>query len=480
MAAAEDLARDLVFVDLETTGGSLSFDRITEIGIVRLRAGGELEEWSSLVNPGRHIPDGIAAFNGITDDMVAAAPRFAEIARTVRDKLEGALFVAHNARFDYSFLRSEMRQAELGFSAPVLCTVKLSRRLFPEHVHHNLDSVMQRNGLVCDARHRALGDARVIRDFWMKLRGELPGPELARAVEGAIGAHKLPAQLPADLADELPEAPGAYRLFAADDALLYVGRSDSLRTGICGRLSADHADADGRRLAEEVRRIDWMETAGPLGALLLQARWIKAGKPPRNRRAKQGGEAHTLRAGARIEAVPIAGLDRADLMECFGLFHSEKDALRALTEIARARELCLKVLGLEAGEGSCFAHQMGKCKGACIGKEPAALHDMRVRLALASLKLKAWPFPGRIALRERPPWGGAPEFGPAADLHVIDRWVYVGTARTEEELAALAALESDAEFDADIYRILVRYLAQHPRVDWIELRAAAPNSVSLD
>ncbi|HEX3846208.1 MAG TPA: hypothetical protein VHV81_02420, partial [Steroidobacteraceae bacterium] len=328
---------------------------------------------------------------------------------------------------------------------------------------------------------RALGDARVIRDFWMKLRGELPGPELAQAVEGAIGARELPPQLPADLADELPEGHGAYRLFGAEDALLYVGKSDSLRTGVCGQLGTGHKDADRRRLAEEVRRLDWVETAGPLGALLLQARWINAGNPRRNRRARQGGEAHTLRARAKVEAVPIAGLDRGELMQCFGLFHSEKDARRALTEIARARGLCLKVLGLEAGEGCCFAHPMGKCKGACIGKEPAVLHDMRTRLALASLKLKSWPFPGRIALRERPPWGGAPEFGPATDLHVIDRWVYVGTARTEEELAALAARESDAEFDADIYRILVRYLAKHPRVDWIDLSAAAaPDFVSLD
>jgi DNA polymerase-3 subunit epsilon len=230
-----------------------------------------------------------------------------------------------------------------------------------------------------------------------------------------------------------------------------------------------------------VRRIDWLETAGPLGALLLQARWIKDGAPLRNRRAKQPGEAHTLRADAKVEAVPVADLDRGELTQCFGLFHSEKDALRALTEIARARELCLKALGLEAGEGSCFAHQMGKCKGACTGKEPAVLHDMRVRLALTPLKLKAWPFPGRIALRERPPWGGAAEFGPATDLHVIDRWVYLGTARIDEELAPLAAREPDAEFDADIYRILVRHLARHPRIDWIDLSAAAaPNSVSVD
>ncbi len=142
---------------------------------------------------GRAIPPYIEAFTGISDAMVAGAPRFAEIAAAVRDKLKGAVFVAHNARFDYSFLRSEFLKADLTFSAQVLCTVKLSRRLFPEFVRHNLDAVMERNGLTCSARHRALGDAKVIHDFWSKLIRELPQPQLAQAVQTLLAAHKLPA-----------------------------------------------------------------------------------------------------------------------------------------------------------------------------------------------------------------------------------------------------------------------------------------------
>src|SRR5208282_4587061 len=119
-------------VDLETTGGSAAYDRITEVGLVRVKNGELVEEWSSLVNPECPIPAYIEAFTGISNQMVADAPRFAEIATVVRQKLQGAVFVAHNARFDYSFLRSEFRRIERRFSAKVLCTVKLSRRLFPE------------------------------------------------------------------------------------------------------------------------------------------------------------------------------------------------------------------------------------------------------------------------------------------------------------------------------------------------------------
>jgi DNA polymerase-3 subunit epsilon len=479
MAAAEDLPRDLVFVDLETTGGSAAYDRITEVGIVRVSDGELVEEWSSLVNPERPIPAYIEAFTGISNAMVAGAPRFAEIAASVRAKLQGAVFVAHNARFDYSFLRSEFLKAEMEFSAKVLCTVKLSRRLFPQYVRHNLDAVMERNGLACRARHRALGDARVLYDFWRKLCLDLDEPRLAAAVRTVLGAHQLPAHLPPGLADDLPEGPGVYRFFGADDALLYIGKSNSIRSRVCGHFGAEDADSLDRRLADQVRRIDWAETAGELGAMLKEAEWLRARQPLFNRRTKSSAQSHTLRvrspqspAGQAplVEAVAIDGVEFEELMQCYGVFHTDKDARKALGDIAGAHQLCRKVLGLEDSAGSCFAYQVGKCRGACLGKEPLVLHSMRLQLALSSLKLKAWPFPGRIALRERDPRGGMAECMRRTDLHVVDHWAYFGTARTEEELAELGARDSSAAFDVDVYRILVRYFAKNPKLDWLDLR----------
>jgi DNA polymerase III subunit epsilon len=472
MAAAEGLPQDLVFVDLETTGGNAAYDRITEIGTVRLKDGALVEEWSSLVNPECPIPDYIESFTGITNRMVADAPRFADIAATVLNKLQGAVFVAHNARFDYSFLRSEFLKADMRFSAQVLCTVKLSRRLFPEYPRHNLDAVMERNGLTCTARHRALGDARVIHDFWRKMRSDLPEEDLAAAVHGILRAHTLPSHLGPGLAGDLPEGPGAYRFFGEGDALLYVGKSNSLRNSICSHFSAEDAGSKDRRLAAEVRRVDWLETAGELGAILRESAWLRQGAPSFNRRAKSGIRSHTLRAGVSrpVDAVAIDDVNPADITHCFGVFHSEKDARKALTDIARAQQLCLKVLGIEDGAGSCLAYQLGKCKGACAGREPLILHNTRLQLALSSLKLKAWPFPGRIALRERDRRGGAAEFARGTELHVLDHWTYLGTARSDEQLAELCAGRSSMAFDVDVYRILVRYFARNPKLDWIDLR----------
>ena len=119
-----------------------------------------VEEWSSLVNPGCHIPRGITSITGIDTNMVAEAPRFEELGEAILRRLDGCLFVAHNAGFDYGFLRSEFRRIGMRFSAPRLCTVRLSRALFPEDHGHSLDALIARLGIVCDARHRALGDAR--------------------------------------------------------------------------------------------------------------------------------------------------------------------------------------------------------------------------------------------------------------------------------------------------------------------------------
>lgn len=472
MGAAEaPLPQDLVFVDLETTGGNAACDRITEVGIVRVENGELVEEWSSLVNPERPIPPYIEAFTGISNEMVAGAPLFAELAALVRQKLQGAVFVAHNARFDYSFLRSEFHRQGLPFHAKVLCTVKLSRRLYPQHVRHNLDAVMERHGLSCSARHRALGDAQVLREFWFKLRREVPEEKLNAAAQAVLGAYKLPAHLPPDFADDLPEGPGAYRFFGEADTLLYVGKSQSLRTRVLGQLTGGGESRD-RKLAGLVRRMDWVETAGELGAALLEAQWIRTGKPPHNQRRKSRETSFTLRVAAeRVETVPIDAFEPAQLAESFGIFNSEGDARKALVDIARAQQLCLKVLGFEDGPGSCVAFQMGKCRGACTGKEPPILHKMRLQLALSSLKLKTWPFPGRIALRERNP--GAEFQGVRdTDLHVMDPWAYLGTARCEEELAALRSKPAEAGFDADVYKILLRYISSHPKLDWMDLRGA--------
>src|SRR6185503_3706003 len=159
----------LVFLDLETTGCAPTEDRIVDIGLVEVENGREKERWTTLVNPGSRVPAFVEALTGISTTMVADAPSFEALAPSLYRRLEGKVLVAHNARFDYGFLRNEFSRVGISYRSKVVCTARLSRALFPQHRHHNLDVLIERHDLHCSARHRGLGDAEVLWELVQKL-----------------------------------------------------------------------------------------------------------------------------------------------------------------------------------------------------------------------------------------------------------------------------------------------------------------------
>jgi DNA polymerase-3 subunit epsilon len=453
---AESLRGPVACVDLETTGGLSGQHRVIEVGIVLLDHGAVVEEWCTLVNPGVRIPPAIAAFTGIDDSMVEGAPSFADVCSEVHRRLAGRLFVAHNVRFDYGFLRAEFRRAGLRFSAPALCTVRLSRALYPEHARHNLDTLIERFALGCTARHRALGDAQVLPALLAAMERDHGGAALQAAIVEALREPRLPPQLPAELADELPDAPGVYLFKGEEGALLYVGKSRNIRSRVFDHLNAGHRSGKETRLTRMVRSVEWIETGGELGALLLESRLVKELSPTANRRLRRSEAGFVLRLEATAEGLAprVASLDDAGDEDepRYGPFRGEQDAWRALEGKAREARLCLKVLGRESGPGSCFGWQVGRCRGACVGKEPRALHDARLQMALASLRLKPWPFPGPVGIREPAPGARG------HCVHVIDRWQHIGTAHDESEIEQVLRGVRAERFDADSYHIIGRAL----------------------
>ncbi len=173
-------------IDLETTGTSPSANRVIEVGLVLCEGGRKEREWSTLVNPHSAVSEFIADYTGISNEMLTDAPTFAEVAVELRTLLLDRILIAHNARFDYGFLQQEYARCGEDFESPVLCTVRLSRKLFPKQRRHSLDAVMARHGLDCSARHRALGDALVLVDFLHQLQQTISTPDLNRAVEAQI------------------------------------------------------------------------------------------------------------------------------------------------------------------------------------------------------------------------------------------------------------------------------------------------------
>jgi DNA polymerase-3 subunit epsilon len=463
------LEAPLAIVDLETTGAHPVHDRVTEIAVIEVDAGEVSGEWSTLVNPETTIPAAIQALTGITNDMVAGAPRFGTLAEELLARLEGRVLVAHNARFDYGFLRHEFERAGLAYRAKTLCTVRLSRRLYPEHPRHNLDSLIERHGLECRARHRALGDADAVWQFLRVATAERGEEVVAVAARQVAKQPTLPAHIDRAMVDAIPDAPGVYLFYGEGGAPLYIGKSIAMRTRVLSHFADDVRSSKEMQLAREVRRIEWQRTAGELGALLREAALVKELLPVYNRKLRRPAELCGFALDAKRLRL-VQEFDAHSLPHLHGLFRSKRAALEALRGLADEHGLCLLTLGFDAGATpahgrACFRHQIGRCAGLCAGKESFAAHHVRLAAALAGLKNLAWPWRGPVGVLEED------AEREASELHVVDQWCYLGTARTEADVPELLADTRPLRFDPDQYKILARHLASR-RARVLELPCA--------
>jgi DNA polymerase III subunit epsilon len=278
-------AEPLVFVDLETTGGTFGVNRITEIGVVEVSPSG-VSQWSSLINPEQPIPSFIQQLTGISDAMVRRAPTFEQIARDLLTRLDGRLFVAHNARFDHGFLRSEFKRAGIKFQPDVLCTVQLSRAIYPAERRHGLDALIERHALVPFARHRALADADLLWQFWQHLHRTHSADVLRAHIESNTRRFRLAGEIDEEMIEQMPAGCGTYTFFDENDIPLYVGRSARVRQRVRAHLSGGRRSAKDLRLAALVRRVEWLATGGEIGAMLAEGREIARLQPAHNRVSK--------------------------------------------------------------------------------------------------------------------------------------------------------------------------------------------------
>lgn len=266
-------------------------------------------------------------------------------------------------------------------------------------------------------------------------------------------AYAYPAHL-RECAGELPEAPGVYVFHGEpeDQLPLYIGKSVRIRSRVLSHLRNPEEAA----LLRQARRISYTLTAGEVGALLLEAQMIKQLQPPHNRRLRASRQLYGWRwidaADAvdgvpRLELVHAGELDFAHTPDLFGLYRSRQAARGHLAELADQHGLCLQAIGVEAGRAGrpCFRHAIRRCAGACAGVVSAQDHAQAWQMALASLRLRTWPFPSAVGLQER--------HGAMRQIHVVRDWCYLGSAGT---LAAARRLTRvPARYDVDTYRILV-------------------------
>jgi DNA polymerase-3 subunit epsilon len=439
----------LAIVDVETTGSDPTVDRITEIAVLLVENGALTAHWSTLVNPGAHMPGAIQALTGISQDMVDRAPRFADIAHELHERLAGRVFVAHNARFDYGFVRREFERSGIRYHAKTLCTVRLSRRLYAGAAGHDLDALIARHGLGCEARHRALPDAGVVWQFLRIAAAEHGEEVLTVAARQVARQPVLPPHLEGAAIDEIPEAPGVYLFYDEGGAPLYIGKSRAMRSRVLQHFITPAS------WTPRVRRIEWRRTAGELGALLREAELVKTLDPEYNRQLRRPERLCGFAFdGKRLRLAAAAEIDADTLPYVYGVWRSRRAALQALRAAADEHRLCLQTLGFDLKKhGHCLRHQLGRCAGVCAGKESIHIHHARVATALAPLKSAAWPHRGPLGVVE------ADANRDTTEVHVVDRWCYLGTATSDAELAELLEARRP-RFDYDHYRILSRHLSR--------------------
>lgn len=447
---------DLVFLDIETTGGSHTRDRITEVALIKIEGGEVATSWQTLINPGIPIPRHITGLTGISDEMVKDAPVFEEIAGDLYSYLEGFVMVAHNSRFDYGFLKSEYKRMGGTLRQRTLCTVKLSRTLYPDVQGHSLDAIMERFGLKTDARHRGMGDVQLMLDFLEAAKRQLGSVKVLNAIDHLLNGPTLPSSIDNSFLDKIEDVPGVYLFYDDTDLPLYIGKSIKLKTRVLNHFASDHVTRKEMELAQRVKRIEWKETAGELGALLLEAKLIKKLRPTYNKFLRRNIKLYAIQLSEPLNDVPwlkVVCMDQvnpADLEFLYGVFRTKKGAEDLIRSLAGEFKLCHKLMGIEKGKGVCFAYQLKKCTGVCAGKEKHELHHLRLRNALIKYRLKAWPYEGKVGVKESNPETNK------SDMHIFEHWCYLDTVSEEVDLVESIQTKYELLFDMDIYKLMVK------------------------
>lgn len=466
---------NLAILDVETTGSTASYDRIIEIGLIRIEKNKVVKKLNTLLNPEVSLSPFIENLTGITSLDLENAPLFSEIKSDVIEMLEGCVFVAHNARFDYSFIRQELRRIGIPYSAKQLCTVKLSRMLFPSFSHHNLDSIIERFEIECKKRHRAFDDAWVLWEFLQKLQNGVGDERLEKAFKTILKKPSLPPLLKNKDVDVLPEQAGVYMFFGKSEIPLYIGKSINIKERVLSHFINDTDSSTELEITQQVERIETTVTAGELSALLLESELIKKLQPIYNRKLRYARKLtylkkHTTPDGYfSVELRHGEEISSDELEEVLGIFKSKKSAKEHLAHLVKEHSLCENLLGLQKTIKPCFSYRLGWCKGACAKKEKAALYNARFILAFGKTKLRAWPFAGPIVIKEK-----------SEDIEeglVFDKWCYLGKY---SEFMYEDTRDGIAVSDFDVYKILTSFLrdkTNHKKITTLTRESLGQNQI---
>jgi DNA polymerase III subunit epsilon len=362
-------------IDVETTGLNARTEKITEIAIYIHDGEKLIDEFATLINPERKIPYQITAMTGISNQMVAEAPKFYEVAKKIIELTDGKTIVGHNVSFDYNFIRHEFKSFGYEYKRKTFCTCRNSRKAFPGKRSYGLGKLCRELNIENTARHRAAGDALATVKLF----------EMIRAVDPDLVGDKgrsLNTNLSRSLIDGLPQTAGVYYFYNNKADLIYVGKSTNIKSRVLSHLSNNLMKRE-IEMREALTDINFEETGSELLALLLESFEIKKHKPHYNRAQRRSSYNFGLysfedEAGyIYLKIAPI--IEEVAPITSYG---SKMEASNHLFKLVEEFELCQKLCGLYESQSACFHYQIKECKGACVGEEPPVEYNARLNQAL--------------------------------------------------------------------------------------------------
>ncbi|WP_299212246.1 exonuclease domain-containing protein [uncultured Dokdonia sp.] len=373
-------------IDVETTGG-VRYGRMTEICIITISNMQVVDVYSSLINPEEYIPRNITALTGITDEMVADAPKFYEIADLIEEKTKDAIFVAHNVNFDFGFLKKEFGIIGATFQRKKLCTVRLSRKLIPNLYSYSLGNLCRSIGISLKGAHRAEADTRATTELFLRLVNidkDSDFSTLKTFLNKSSRQATLPPHIPTEDFEKLPNSAGIYIFREKSGKEIYVGKAIDIKKRVLSHIYSKTQKSI--QLCTETYHLDYEETGNELTALLLEAEYIRRFYPKYNRAQKRPTNTYQIISYEnQLGVIQMAlGTTKKTTNSVLTLYNKQI-GLETLEQLCEDHDLCPKYCSLQTTHKGCSHYKIKNCQGICSGKENVAAYNTRVRLALDAL-----------------------------------------------------------------------------------------------
>lgn len=374
--------RIFAITDIETTGGGINGNCITEICIALVQNNKVIDKFSSLVNPRAHIPHYITALTGIDNQMVEDAPVFSEIAEEIDRFMQDAIFVAHNVSFDYNVLRNEFKEVGINFNRKKMCTIRLARKLIPNLLSYSLGRLCDTINIPHINRHRAEGDVDATVILFQRLWNLDENFKVFNSFLSPQNKHAtLPPHLPLEQIEQLPEETGIYLFKDKKSKVIYVGKAKNIKQRVLSHFY--HKNSKEYHLGQETHFIDYVETGNELVALLVESENIRNRYPKFNKAQKR--PTHCFQIVHYTNQLGVTQLSISKTRSYTGTantFYSRVEAVAYLEELCEKFKLCPRFCSLQTGVEMCSHYKINSCEGICEKREQVKEYNKKVKKAL--------------------------------------------------------------------------------------------------